>query len=139
MKVLFLCVANSARSQMAEGFARAMFEGLVRIESAGSKPSGVVHPMAILVMRECGIDLSRQYSKGWNELPDDFLSELDFVITLCDEECPNFRTKAKRLNWGIKDPASATGAGPVTTQAFREARDKIRSMVENFGAEYSLL
>lgn len=124
---------------MAEGFARAMFEVLAHIESAGSKPSGVVHPIAIEVMRECGIDLSKQYSKGWNELSDDFLGNLDFVITLCEEECPNFATTAKKLNWGIKDPVSAASAGPAATQAFREARDRIRSMVENFGVEHGLL
>lgn len=138
MKILFLCIANSARSQMAEGLARAMFQGAVEVQSAESAPSSTVHPVAIQVMSEVGIDISRQYSKNWNQLPASFLNGLDYLITLCEEECPNIRTQAKRLGWGIKDPAAISGGSDVV-QGFRIARDKIRARLEEFEREHDLL
>lgn len=138
MKILFLCVANSARSQMAEGFARAMFHGAIEVQSAGSAPSGAVHPVAVEVMAEAGVDISKQYSKNWNQLSTSFLDGLDYLITLCEEECPSFKTKAKRLGWGIKDPATISSSSQVV-ERFRAARDNIRVRIEAFGREHGLL
>ncbi len=89
MKILFLCVANSARSQMAEGLAKNIFGDKAEIQSAGSQPSGKVNPIAIEALKEIGIDISKNYSKFYDELPAKFFADLDYVITLCaDEVCP---------------------------------------------------
>jgi arsenate reductase len=101
--LLFLCVQNSARSQMAEGIARAIFGGAVRVQSAGSKPAGV-NPLAVAAMAEIGIDLSAQRSKSVVSIDP---ASVDTVITLCAEEvCPVFLGGARRLHWPIPDPAS---------------------------------
>lgn len=126
MKILFLCVANSARSQMAEGLAKKILGPKVEIKSAGSHPSGKVNPLAIQVMQEANLDISDHFSKSWNELPEEFLTNLDYVITLCAEEsCPVFSSKAKKLHWPIKDPGSSL-------QEFRIARNKIEELLKNF-------
>lgn len=138
MKILFLCVANSARSQLAEGLAKAMFGDKVEIESAGSEPSGVVQPWAIKVLAEDGIDISQNTSKSFEDLPVEFLKSLDYVITLCAEEvCPAIITKAKRLHWPIQDPASATEADK--RQAFLRARDLVRVRLKEFASNHDLL
>ncbi len=117
-KTLFLCVANSARSQMAEGLARRLFGGRVPVESAGSRPSRV-NPLAIEVMREIGIDLAGHRSKGVDELARDGVER---VITLCAEEvCPLWLGDVQRLHWPIPDPAG-DGESP---ERFRAARDEI--------------
>ena len=120
--ILFLCVANSSRCQMAEGLARARFGERVRVQSAGSKPTRV-NPYAIEVMREIGIDLSGHASK----LVDDVdASDVDTVVTLCAEEvCPVFLGKARRLHWPLPDPAAATGTEAERLARFREVRDEI--------------
>src|ERR1041384_6308395 len=101
--ILFLCVANSARSQIAEGLARQMFGDRVRVQSAGSKPSRV-NPYAIEGMREAGVDLSAHSSKSVDSIDP---TTVHTVITLCAEEvCPVFLGKARRLHWPIPDPAS---------------------------------
>ena len=101
--LLFLCVANSARSQMAEGLARAMFGDAVRVQSAGSRPSRV-NPHAIAVMREVGIDITGHASKSVQDIDP---ATVDVVVTLCAEEvCPVFLGQAARLHWPIPDPAS---------------------------------
>lgn len=129
--ILFLCVANSARSQLAEGLARSIFKGDAVIESAGSEPSGKVQPWAIEVLKEDGIDISKNWSKSTEQLPLDFLANLHYVITLCAEEvCPLLPSKAKRLHWPIQDPASA--ADREKAAAFRRARDEIRDMLTEF-------
>lgn len=126
MKILFLCVANSARSQLAEGLAKSIFPNNSQIESAGSEPSGKVQPWAVTVLQESGIDISKNWSKSITDLSQDFLDNLDYVITLCAEEvCPVFLSKAKRLHWPIPDPASAPE--DLKEQAFRNARDEIKS------------
>ena len=108
MKILFLCVANSARSQLAEGLAKAMLGHKASIESAGSEPSGVVQPWAVQVLAEDGIDISKNTSKSIDDLPAEFIKSLDFVITLCAEEvCPVLITQAQRLHWPLPDPAAA--------------------------------
>ena len=118
---LFLCVANSARSQMAEGIARSLAPAGVKISSAGSAPSKV-NPFAIRVLAEIGIDATGQYSKSVNEIhPDD----VGAVITLCaEEECPVFLGQARRYHWGLPDPAGATDEERL--RAFRAIRDELK-------------
>lgn len=131
MKILFLCVANSARSQLAEGLAKSILGDKFHIESAGSTPSRIVQPMAIQVLQEEGIDISQNWSKSFEELDPIFLKELDYVITLCAEEvCPAIITKAKRLHWPIPDPATASDE--KKHKAFQSARDEIRKRLKEF-------
>ncbi|MBI4237567.1 MAG: arsenate reductase ArsC [Deltaproteobacteria bacterium] len=120
--VLFLCVANSARSQMAEGLAKHLFGDRMHFMSAGSNPSRV-NPLAIQVMKEIGIDISGHRSKSVTEIdPED----IDLVITLCAEEvCPIFLGKAERLHWSFNDPVSLQGSEEQKLQKFREIRDQI--------------
>ena len=120
--VLFLCVANSARSQMAEGIARSLAPPDVRISSAGSAPSRV-NPLAIRVLAEIGIDATGQHSKSVNDIPPD---GVEAVITLCaEEECPVFLGKARRYHWGLPDPGGA-GDEAARLESFRAVRDEIR-------------
>jgi arsenate reductase len=131
VSILFLCVANSARSQMAEGLARKVLGPSVRVASAGSKPSRV-NPYAIEVMREVGIDLTTHHSKSVDAVDP---ATVDTVITLCAEEvCPVFLGKAKRLHWPIPDPASDDPAlsRDELLARFRTARDTIRGKLEAF-------
>ncbi|MDD5655292.1 MAG: arsenate reductase ArsC [Candidatus Omnitrophota bacterium] len=120
-KVLFVCVENSCRSQMAEGFARQYGGNVLEAYSAGSKPSGTVNPYAVKVMREAGIDISLQESKGFNELP---AKEFDYVITLgCQDTCP-FVPAVKHLEWQIEDPKGRD------LDFFRSVRDNIKLKVQ---------
>ena len=132
--ILFLCVANSARSQMAEGLARAAFGSAVRVESAGSLPSHV-NPYAIEVMKELGVDLSAHHSKSVATIDP---ASVDLVVTLCAEEvCPAFLGKARKLHWPISDPASkdATLSREEMLVRFRTARDTLRDMLVRFARE----
>jgi arsenate reductase len=127
MNFLFLCVANSARSQLAEGLAGSIFGPSARVQSAGSVPSGKVNPYAIAALKEIGIDISRNHSKSIDDLSPGFLVGLDYVITLCAEEvCPTMVSRAKRLHWGLPDPAAARGSETEILQAFRNTRDEIK-------------
>ncbi len=129
--ILFLCVANSARSQLAEGLAKQIFGKEAAIESAGSAPSGKVQPWAIEILTEDGIDISKAWSKSVSQLPKDFLNNLDYVITLCAEEvCPILPSRAQRLHWPVKDPASVPENQKA--EAFRKAKEEIRSKLEEF-------
>jgi arsenate reductase (thioredoxin) len=131
--ILFMCVANSARSQMAEGLGRMIFGGRVAVQSAGSEPS-FVNPYAIEVMREIGVDITAQRSKSVNEID---AATIGTVITLCAEEvCPVFLGKARRLHWPIPDPASKEQPLPREEMLtrFRRARDTIRTLLEDFCA-----
>ncbi len=131
MKILFLCVANSARSQMAEGLAKNIFGKDFAIESAGSEPSGKVHQDAITVMKEKSIDISANTSKFYDDLPVSFLSNLDYVITLCAEEvCPTMASNAKKLHWGMPDPAAAPESERLNS--FRTIRDQIKAKLLEF-------
>lgn len=122
--ILFLCVANSARSQMAEGIARTLAPEGVRVSSAGSEPSSV-RPEAVQVLREVGIDISHHRSKSVEEVD----SSVDAVVTLCAEEvCPVWLGRAHRVHWGLPDPASVEGEGRL--QAFRDVRDELRRRLE---------
>lgn len=135
--LLFLCVANSARSQMAEGLARQLFGDRVTVQSAGSEPSRV-NPVAIEVMREIGVDIGDQRSKAVATIDP---ATVDTVITLCAEEvCPVFLGRARRLHWPIPDPA--TDEPQVSHEdmvaRFRAARDAIRERLVRFGREEGL-
>jgi arsenate reductase len=131
--LLFLCVANSARSQMAEGLARMMFGDRATIQSAGSQPSKL-NPYALEVMRELGADLASQGSKSVDTID---ATTVDTVITLCAEEiCPVFLGKHRRLHWPIPDPASPE---PLPREEmlrrFRTARDTIQTKLAQFAAD----
>ena len=128
--ILFLCTGNSCRSQMAEGFARKMLPKNMEILSAGLEPKGV-HPMAVKVMQEIGVDISHQKSKNISEIP---IDKIDLVVTLCGdaaERCPIFPGKVKKIHWALEDPAKAQGSEEEITQVFRKVRNKIRSYMEN--------
>lgn len=132
--ILFLCVANSARSQMAEGLARQMFGERARVQSAGSQPSRV-NPYAIEVMSELGADLTTHTSKSVDSI---YPATVDTVITLCAEEvCPVFLGKVRRLHWPIPDPASTDSSlsRAAMLDRFRTARDSIRTKLTAFAAE----
>ncbi len=121
--VLFLCVANSARSQMAEGIARSLAPPGVKVSSAGSAPSRL-NPLAVRALAEIGLDISAQRSKSVQEIPP---GDVDAVVSLCAEEvCPVFLGKALRIHWGMPDPAAAAGSEDAKLQAFRNVRDELR-------------
>jgi arsenate reductase len=127
--VLFLCVANSARSQMAEGIARSLAPVDTKIWSAGSRPTSV-RSEAIAVLKEIGIDISGHRAKAVAEIP---AAEVDTVITLCgEEECPVFLGKATRLHWGLPDPAAVNGSEAERLDAFRKVRDELRRRIRDF-------
>jgi arsenate reductase (thioredoxin) len=130
-----MCVANSARSQLAEGLARRLFPG-AEIESAGSHP-GRLNPYAVTVMKEIGIDISRNRSKFYDDLSPKFLVELDYVITLCAEEvCPTLVSKAKKLHWPFPDPASNEPLPEAESlKRFRDARAAIHARLIEFKKE----
>lgn len=120
--ILFLCVANSARSQMAHGIARALAPERVKISSAGSEPTSV-RPQAVAVLREIGIDIGHHRSQGM----DDVERPVDAVVTLCAEEvCPAWLEPALRVHWGLPDPAGVDGTEEEKLQAFRDVRDELR-------------
>jgi arsenate reductase (thioredoxin) len=121
--VLFLCVANSARSQMAEGIARSLAPAGVTISSAGSSPSRV-NPLAIRALDEIGIDIRTQSSKNVDTISP---HDVETVITLCAEEvCPVFLGEAHRLHWALPDPAGAGSTEAEQLQSFRGVRDELR-------------
>lgn len=123
--VLFLCVANSARSQMAEGWFRDLAPGRP-VFSAGSHPS-MVHPLAIQAMGEVGINITSHRSKGIDSIP---LDEVGTVITLCaDEVCPVLPGNVRRLHWPLPEPF---GAGPTPLEGFRRVRDDLRERIRDF-------
>jgi arsenate reductase len=128
-RVLFLCVHNSARSQLAEGLLRDMAGDVFEVYSAGSSPTGV-NPFAIRVLQDRGIDASRQYSKNLNE----FVAQpFDFVITLCDDEvCPVFPGALRRLHWGLPDPGAVEGDSEAKLDAFRRAAEAIEARLREF-------
>ena len=133
MNILFLCVGNSARSQIAEGLAREILGKNHVIESAGSIPTGKVHINAIWTMNEIGIDISNQYSKSIDDLDNIFLENLDFVITLCAEEvCPIMNNNAKRIHWMNEDPANVNFSDTQSKAAFIKVRDNLYNLIKKF-------
>jgi arsenate reductase (thioredoxin) len=124
-RVLILCTGNSARSQMAEGLLRHEAGDRFEVFSAGVEPSAV-RPLAVRVMLELGIDISRQRSKSVDEFAG---QEFDYVITVCDhanERCPVFPGKTKRIHWSFDDPAATAGGEVAQLSVFRRVRDEIR-------------
>jgi arsenate reductase len=133
--LLFMCVANSARSQLAEGLARKIFQGHCQVESAGSQPTSV-NPWAVKALAEVGIDISGHRSKTVDALPKEFLQSLEAVITLCAEEvCPVLPYPAKRLHWPLPDPAGRDGGSDEQLQRFRETRDTIAARLNDLAVE----
>jgi arsenate reductase len=134
--VLILCTGNSCRSHIAEGILRRAAGDLFEVHSAGSKPAGYVHPKAIEVMKEIGIDISAHTSKHLNE----FLGQqIDTVITVCgnaDEACPIFPGQMNRYHWGFIDPARVKGTNEEILNAFRSVRNQIKLAFEAYAAGY---
>lgn len=130
-----MCVANSARSQLAEGLARNLFPN-AEIRSAGSVPKQV-NPWAIEVLKEVGVDISAHQSKSVEDLSPTFTKNLDYVITLCAEEvCPILPSKtAKKLHWPFPDPAGQGGTKEEELARFRTARDSIERQLQKFKME----
>jgi arsenate reductase len=127
-KLMFLCTANSCRSQIAEGFAKEFGKGLLEVYSAGLFAAGV-HKKAIAVMKEIGIDISKQKSKEINE---DLLRKTDIVVTLCgnaEEACPITPPHIKRIHWPIEDPVGTLGTEDEIMSEFRRARDEIKEKI----------
>lgn len=134
-RVLILCTGNSCRSQMAEALWEHLGEGNWEAESAGSKPSGYVHPLAVQVMAELGIDISQHQSKSLVPFRD---QAFDLVVTVCDnakEACPVFPGAKQTLHWPFEDPADATGADEEKRAVFRMVRDQIRGRIAEYLAE----
>jgi len=132
MKILILCTGNSCRSQMAEGFLKS-FDPALEVFSAGTEPSNQVHPKAVEVMKEKGIDLSDHYPQK----VDEFLNDaFDYVITVCghaQENCPVFLGDVKQqLHIGFEDPAEATGSEDEILEEFRQIRDEIQERMQAF-------
>ncbi|MGQ9729020.1 MAG: arsenate reductase ArsC [Candidatus Fervidibacter sp.] len=131
-KVLFVCTGNSARSQMAEGFARAM--GL-EAYSAGTHPKETLHPFAVAVMREKGIDISHHQPKP---LDLTFSQTVDLVVTVCgeaDAECAHLSLPVPKKHWDLPDPASVEGSEETRLNAFRQVRDEIENRVKALAKE----
>ncbi|HHW44152.1 arsenate reductase (thioredoxin) [Desulfofundulus thermobenzoicus] len=127
-KVLFLCTGNSCRSQMAEGFARAMAGDKWDVYSAGTNPVGI-NPRAVQVMAEAGVDISGRTSKA---IDPEILHSADVVVTLCGdahESCPLTPPAVKRIHWPLEDPARTTGTEEEIMAKFREVRDEIKKRV----------
>ncbi len=133
MKILILCTGNSCRSQMAEGFLKS-FDSALEVHSAGTEPSDKIHPKAVQVMAEEGIDISSGYPKNVDKFLD---MSFDYVITVCDnakETCPVFTGKVNyRLHIGFDDPAEAVGTEEEVLAEFRRVRDEIK---RDFGEFY---
>mgnify|MGYP005685485547 FL=1 len=133
-KVLILCTGNSCRSHMAEGILRNAASELIEVASAGSNPSGYVHPKAITVLDEIGIDISSHTSKHMN----DFLNkDIHTVITVCgnaDQECPTYPGQFHRHHWGFEDPAHAEGSEDEVMEVFRKVRNEIKLVFEAYAA-----
>lgn len=124
--ILILCTGNSCRSHLAEGILHQAAGDILNVVSAGSKPAGYVHPLAIAAMKEIGIDISGHRSKSWDEFKNE---PIETVITVCgnaDAACPIFPGQVNRHHWPFYDPAHATGTDEEKTAAFRLVRDEIR-------------
>ena len=133
MNILFLCVGNSARSQIAEAFAKELFPKHCSVFSAGSSPTEYVHPLAIETMQQIDIDISGYHSKSINDLDDQFMHNLDFVITLCSEEvCPTLPSEAKLIKWPNEDPANPRLGEIEGRIAFKKTRENIYQLVKKF-------
>lgn len=132
MNILFMCVANSARSQMAEGIAKKLWGTQHHIESAGSIPTQV-NPLAVKVLAEIGISTAGHFSKTFEQLPASFTQNVGMIITLCAEEvCPPLPVSTKHLHWPLPDPASCNGSEEEKLAAFKKVRDSLQEKLKNF-------
>jgi arsenate reductase len=137
MKILFMCVANSARSQLAEAIAKQVFGSRAEIYSAGSRPT-TLNPFAVRAIDEVGADSRSLWSKSVVDLPKEFVQDLDYVVTLCAEEvCPVIISQAKKLHWPLPDPAGQEGSDDEQMTRFRHTRDEIQKRLEIFSREIS--
>lgn len=128
-KVLFLCTGNSARSQMAEGYLRHVASDKYEVLSAGIEPKGL-HPLAVEVMSEIGVDISHQRSKDVRQL---LGTPIQYVVTVCDnakEHCPIFPNTYRFIHWGLDDPAAVSGSKEEKVEIFRRVRDQIIRKIE---------
>ena len=132
--ILILCTGNSCRSHLAEAILRAAAGDILEVASAGSKPAGYVHPLALRALAEIGLDASAHHSKHLSE----FLQrDVETVITVCgnaDQVCPMFPGQMNRYHWGFDDPAHATGTEDEQFAVFRRVRDEIRRVFEAYAA-----
>ncbi len=135
-KVLILCTGNSCRSHLAEGILRASAGDLFEVYSAGSEPKGHVHPLALEVLKEIGIDASGHKSEHFDQYLD---AGINTVITVCghaDQACPTFPGKVNRYHWGFEDPPHTVRDGETEIDAFRRIRDQIKLVFEAYAAGY---
>ena len=133
MNILFLCVGNSGRSQIAEGLAKDMLPKSYDIRSAGSNPAKNIHSDAILAMNEIGIDISRHKTKSIESLDIEFVNKLDHVITLCAEEvCPIVPKSTNTLHWPNEDPDNDSYTKTQSENAFRKTRENIFNLLKKF-------
>jgi arsenate reductase (thioredoxin) len=133
--VLILCTGNSCRSHIAEDIMRQGAGDFIDVQSAGSKPAGYVHPKAVEVMREIGIDISSHRSKHLDEFLDQ--NKIETVITVCgnaDQACPMFPGQVNRYHWGFDDPAKAQGTDEDQLAVFRRVRDEVQRIFEAYAA-----
>ncbi|HEX6179009.1 MAG TPA: arsenate reductase ArsC [Thermoanaerobaculia bacterium] len=129
-RILFLCTGNSARSQMAEGLARAFHSDAVDAVSAGSRPSGFVHPLAIRAMAEIGVDISSNESKSADKFTH---QKFDAVVTVCDsaaQDCPSWPGAKRIEHWGIEDPSFMGRDPEARLRAFVETRNDLEKRIE---------
>lgn len=134
--VLVLCTGNSCRSQMAEGLLRETAGDFLNAASAGSRPTGRIHPKAVEAMREIGIDISGQHSKHVNEFLD---QNIALVITVCgnaSDACPTFPGNVERVHLGFDDPSEIEGTEEEILAAFRATRDEMRRVIDGFSAGF---
>ncbi len=135
-RVLFLCTGNSARSQMAEGLVNHHLNNTWQALSAGVKPNASVHPLAIAVMAEIGIDISDHHPKSTEEFRH---SAFDLIVTVCDhaaKNCPTWLGAGEKIRLGFPDPAAAEGGDAARMQVFRQVRDAIRKEILNLLTEW---
>lgn len=131
--VLFLCTGNSARSVMAETVANQLSRGRLRAYSAGSQPTGVVHPIALDMLQGVGLPTTNLHSKSWDRFAEPGAPEMDFIITLCDraasERCPVWPGHPITAHWNVPDPAAVTGNPEQIREAFRLALQVLQQRI----------
>src|ERR1043166_1004930 len=133
--VLIVCTGNSCRSQMAEGILRAAAGDSLEVYSAGSKPAGYVHPLAVQALAEIGLDISRHRSKSVDEFVDQGIQTVIAVCGQADTACPMYPGEVERLHWPFEDPALATGTKEEQMQVFRKVRDEIKVKFQSYATE----
>ncbi len=132
--ILILCTGNSCRSHLAEGILRAAASDILNVQSAGSNPAGYVHPLAVQVMQEIGIDISTHHSKHMNEFHSQSIETVVAVCGNADQACPMFPGQINRHHWGFDDPAHATGTEEEKLAVFRRVREEIKMVFDAYAA-----